>query len=84
MKQRALTREQTLELANLSLQIYKSESGLQKFACDLKRFADHLLGVGPGKKIDGLRSSRPKQEVLLSGDFISKVVAPAQKIKNPH
>ena len=52
---------------------------MQRYSSELDKFANSLLGVGPGKKVDGLRSNPPKQEVLLSSDFISRVVRPARQ-----
>lgn len=75
---RTLKPEQTMTLARATRRHYAEDGRFSRsFASLLKEQADYLLGVGPGRKVDGLRSQPPKQEVLLSSDYIERVMHPS-------
>lgn len=69
-----VTQQQARRLGNIAKKHYRGDgSWSETTEKQLLKEADILLGVGRGKKRDGLRSSRPKEEALFSSDYLDKV-----------
>lgn len=79
---RHLTRQQTSKIGTAALDHHKHARWTHKTIQICTEAADHLLGCHNGRKVEGLRSGRPPQEILMSSDYIDEAVSKSEALKD--